>query len=453
MPATLAETAPRLDLTYLLRLAGTAALGGLLFGFDIAIITGAGPFLTTQFHLSDWSLGVAFSSLLFGCVIGSAVAGRVTDLLGRRRLLLWVALLFAFTSIATGLAPNFSVFLIARFLGGIAVGGASVISPMYVSEISPPSLRGRLGALYQFSIILGILASYAINYLLRNAGSSNWRLMFLTGAVPSVLFFLLLLSAPETPRFLALARRAPEALRLLSRLIGPQKAEAELAEIQASLAHNQSRWRDLLDPRIRPALMIGFCLAILVHVSGINTIIDYAPAIFTAAGWKIDAALFSTLIVGATNFVFTVASFWMIDRFGRRPLYILGSLGMTAALIGLAAICHFDLFSGPIVLVLILAYLACFASCIGPVFWTLIPEIFPNHIRGTAMTIPVLTQWIANAVVVLLFPFAFNQLGKGATFSFLAAAALAQAVFTMFFVPETKNRSLEEIAAHWNANR
>ncbi len=453
MPPALADITPHLDLRYLLRLAATAALGGLLFGFDIAIITGAGPFLTAKFHLSDWSLGVAFSSLLFGCVIGSAVAGRITDLLGRRKILLWVALLFAATSVATGLAPSFAAFLIARFLGGIAVGGASVISPMYISEIAPPHVRGRLGTLYQFSIILGILASYAINYLLRNAGPSNWRFMFLTGAIPSVLFFLLLLSAPETPRFLVMVRKTAEALRLLTRLVGPKKAEAEAAEIQASLVHAHSRWSDLLEPHVRPALVVGFCLAILIHFSGINTIIDYAPTIFTAAGWKIDAALFSTLIVGATNFVFTVASFWMIDRFGRRPLYIAGSLGMTAALIGLAVICHFNLFSGPIVLVLILAYLACFASCIGPVFWTLVPEIFPNHIRGTAMSVPVLTQWVANAVVVLLFPFAFNQLGKAATFSFLAAAALAQAIFTVFFVPETKNRSLEEIAAHWRVRR
>lgn len=450
MPATLAETSPHLDLGYLLRVASTAALGGLLFGFDIAIITGAGPFLSADFQLGDWSLGLAFSSLLFGCVIGSVIAGRVTDLLGRRRLLLWVALVFALTSIATTFAPDFRTFLIARFLGGLAVGGVSVISPMYVAEVAPPNLRGRLGALYQFSIILGILASYAINYLLRNAGHLNWRLMFLTGAVPSVIFFFLLLSAPETPRFLALAGRGPEARQLLTRLVGPRQAETEVAEIEASLAHMQSHWRGLLDPHLRPALIVGFCLAILIHVSGINTIIDYAPGIFTAAGWKIDAALFSTLIVGATNFVFTVASFWMIDRFGRRPLYIFGSLGMAAALIGLAAMCYLNLFRGSVVLVLILAYLACFASCIGPVFWTLVPEIFPNHIRGTAMTIPVLTQWVANAVVVLLFPFAFNQIGKAVTFSVLAVAALAQAVFTISFVPETKNRSLEEIAAHWN---
>jgi SP family arabinose:H+ symporter-like MFS transporter len=242
-------------------------------------------------------------------------------------------------------------------------------------------------------------------------------------------------------------------LQILTRLVGSQQAKAELAEIEASLAHTQGRWRDLLDPRLRPALVVGFCLAILIHFSGINTIIDYAPAIFTAAGWKIDAALFSTLIVGATNFVFTVASFGMIDRFGRRPLYITGSLGMTAALIGLAAMCYMGRFSGSLVLVLILVYLACFASCIGPVFWTLVPEIFPNHIRGTAMTVPVLTQWVANAVVVLLFPFAFNQIGKTVTFSVLAVAALAQAVFTIFFVPESKNRSLEEIAEHWQTRR
>ncbi len=444
-----AEVDPKINLPYVIYLAAAAALGGLLFGFDIAIITGAGPFLTEHFRLNDLSLGVAFSSLLFGCVLGSAAAGRVTDRYGRRKILLWVAVVFALTSIATGLAPVFALFLGARFLGGIAVGGASILSPMYVSEVSPPTIRGRMGALYQLSIILGILISYAINYLLRNVGTSNWRWMFLTGAVPAIFFFLLLLRAPETPRYLMIAGRPAEAFRILERIAGPQQAEFEVSEIRASLSRTQNRWRDLLDPDVRPAVLVGFCLAILIHISGINTIIDYAPAIFQSAGWKIDAALFSTLIVGLTNFAFTLVSFWIIDRFGRKPLYIAGSLGMAAALIGLTIICSLGLFQGWIVLVLILAYLACFASCIGPVFWTLVPEIFPNHIRGTAMTVPVLTQWIANALVVLFFPLAFNQVGKSVTFAFLAVASIAQAIFTVFFVPETKNKPLEEIEQYW----
>jgi len=438
-----------INLRYVIFLAATAALGGLLFGFDIAIITGAGPFLIQHFNLSDLSLGWAFSSLLFGCILGSAVAGRFTDLYGRRRLLLWVAVLFATTSVATGLAAGFTSFVVARFLGGLAVGAASLISPMYVSEVSPPTLRGRMGTLYQLSIVTGILASYCINYLLRNIGPDNWRWMFITGVIPSVLFFVLLLSAPETPRYLFMANRPREAYVILERIAGPERAEFEMAEIKASLQVKRGGWSDLLQPGIRRAVLVGFCLAILVHFSGINTIIDYAPAIFRSAGWKIDAALFSTFIIGLTNFSLTLVSFWIIDRYGRRPLYIVGSLGMTAALLCMLLVVATGHFQGVIVLFLILAYLAFFCSCIGPVFWTLVPEIFPNNIRGTAMSVPVLTQWVANALVVLFFPFAFNRIGKGVTFGFLALMALSQAIFTWFFVPETKNTPLEEIEAFW----
>ncbi len=441
----------QINLRYVVSLAAAAALGGLLFGFDIAIITGAGPFLTRQFHLNDFSLGVAFSSLLFGCVLGAALAGRITDRLGRRKVLLWVAVVFAITSAATALASSFFSFTVARFLGGIAVGGASILSPMYVAEVSPAPVRGRLGALYQFSIILGILLSYAINYLLRNSGPANWRWMFATGALPALLFFILLMRAPETPRFLVKAGREPEALAVLKKIGGDATAALHVSEIRASLAGRRDRWRDLNHPAIRRAVIVSFFLAILIHFSGINTVIDYAPAIFQAAGWKIDAALFSTLIVGVTNFAFTVLSFWMIDRFGRKPLYIVGSCGMALALLCLTAASWTGYFRGTIVLVLVLTYLACFASCIGPVFWTLVPEIFPNHVRGLAMTVPVLTQWIANAVVVLLFPTAFHQVGKSATFAFLAVMALLQAVFTWRFLPETRGKSLEAIEAHWES--
>ena len=221
-----------INLRYLLFLAATAALGGLLFGFDIAIITGAGPFLTQYFKLDDLSLGWAFSSLLFGCVIGSTIAGRLTDRYGRRRILLWVAVLFAATSVATGLAPTFIMFVVARSLGGLAVGGASILSPMYVAEVSPPSLRGRMGTLYQLSIVVGILVSYCINYLLRDAGAANWRWMFITGVIPSLIFFVLLLRAPETPRYLYRAGRTREAFVVLERIAGRESAEFEIAEIR-----------------------------------------------------------------------------------------------------------------------------------------------------------------------------------------------------------------------------
>jgi SP family arabinose:H+ symporter-like MFS transporter len=438
-----------MNLRYVLFLACTGALGGLLFGFDIAIITGAGPFLTRQFALSDISLGWAFSSLLFGCVLGSFFAGRMTDRFGRKRMLVWVAALFAVTSVATALAPNFFLFVTARFLGGLAVGAVSLLSPMYVSEVAPPSIRGRMGTFYQLSIIAGILVSYGINYLLRNMGADNWRWMFGTGIVPSAIFLVLISLAPETPRFLVRVGKRSEAFALLARIENEQSAQAEISAIEATLRVGRQSWNKLTRPGVRRALAVSVCLAILVQVSGINTIIDYAPAIFLSSGWKVDAALFSTLLVGVTEFLSTLIAFWVIDRYGRKPLYVTGSLGMMASLGGLLAASLAGAFHGALVLVLILVYLTFFCACVGPVFWTLVPEIFPNDVRGRAMTAPVLVQWVANAVVVLFFPYAYHVIGKAATLGFLALMCLLQAVFTWRFVPETKNRPLEEIEQHW----
>ena len=371
------------NLRYVIFLAATAALGGLLFGFDIGIITGAGLFLTQHFGLSDLSLGWAFSCLLFGCMLGSAVAGRLSDFYGRRKVLLWVAVLFAVTSAATGLAPTFTTFVIARFVGGLAVGTASLVSPMYVAEVAPPKLRGRLGTLYQLSIVTGILVSFCINYLLRGSGPDNWRYMFMSGVIPSILFLVLLLRAPETPRFLLRAGRHAEALIILERIAGKENAKHEMIEIEASFHAKRGAWADLLSPGIRRAVLIGFGLAILIHFSGINTIIDYAPAILHSAGWNIDAALFSTFVIGLTNFALTIVSFWTIDRYGRRPLYIIGSLGMAVSLLLLMAVVMTGQFRGMVVLVLILSYLVFFGSCIGPVFWTLVarnfPQPYPRH--------------------------------------------------------------------------
>ena len=440
-----------INLRYVVFLACTAAMGGMLFGFDIAIITGAGPFITRAFHLGDLGLGWAFSSLLFGCVIGSAFAGKLADRYGRRRLLIYVALLFASTSIAAGLAASFSGFVAARFIGGLAVGGVSLISPMYVAEVAPPSIRGRLGTLYQMSIVTGIIVSYGINYLLRDAGANNWRWMFLTGVIPSALFLVFVALAPETPRFLAMAGKPQEALGVLQRIAGRETAERELSEITASLHNRSQAWGGLLRPGVRRALLASAGLAIFVQVSGINTIIDYAPAIFQSAGWKVNAALASTFVVGITNLLFTLISLWAIDRYGRKPLYITGSTGMAICLLGLLVTVLEGRFEGPVVLVLILAYLAFFSACIGPVFWTLVPEIFPNDVRGIAMTVPVLLQWIANAIVVLLFPYAFHVLGKDFTFTFLMLMSLAQGAFTWRYVPETRNKRLEEIEAYWTS--
>jgi sugar porter (SP) family MFS transporter len=438
---------------YVAFLGSTASLGGLLFGFDIAIITGAGPFLSKEFSLTDLGLGWAFSSLLFGCALGCFFAGRLTGRFGRRKLLIAVALLFAATSVATGLAPNFTAFVTARFLAGLAVGGVSLLSPMYVAEVSPSAIRGRMGTLYQLSIVVGIIISFGINYLLRNTGPNNWRYMFITGVVPSGVFLLFVSLAPETPRFLAMKGKYREAFAVLERTSGTDSARMQISEIKANLHMEERTWRCLLRPGVRRALAVSACLAILVQVSGINTIIDYAPAIFQSAGWKMNGALAATIIVGVTEFLFTLVSFLVIDRYGRKPLYVVGSFGMALSLIALVVAVLMGKFHGTVILAIILTYLAFFSACIGPVFWTLVPEIFPNDVRGTAMIVPVLIQWCANAVAVLLFPMAFHVAGKAFTFGFLALMALGQGIFTWLFVPETKNKRLEEIEGYWNASK
>ena len=257
------------------------------------------------------------------------------------------------------------------------------------------------------------------------------------------------LLAPESPRFLALAGQHDAAFVVLERIGGAATARTQLDEILATLHTGERNWRALLRPGVRRALIVSLFLAVLIHVSGINTVIDYAPAIFQSAGWKIDTALASTFLVGITELLFTVASLWMIDRFGRKPLYIGGSFGMAVALVLLVITVLTGHFQGYLVLALILAYLAFFCACIGPVFWTLVPEIFPNDVRGMAMTFPVLLQWVANALVVLLFPYAFHVIGKSFTFGFLAAMCICQGLFTWFYVPETKNKRLEEIESYW----
>jgi SP family arabinose:H+ symporter-like MFS transporter len=434
---------------YLILLTSVAALGGLLFGFDIAIITGAAPFIQEYFDLDEFTLGWAVSSLLWGCIFGAALAGRITDMYGRKTILIVVAVLFTITSVGTGLAPDINIFVLARFLGGFAVGAASILSPMYISEIAPARSRGRLVALYQLSIVIGILISYFINYLLHDIGDTNWRWMFLTGTIPSLVFFILLFLVPETPRYLYKKGDREQSYKILMKINGQEEADKAIRQIEESLSDTHIRFRQLLQPGYRHMMWVGFGLAVFVQISGINTIIDYAPIILKTAGWKIDVALFSTFVIGFVNLIFTLVSLWAIDKYGRRPLYIIGSAGMTLMLIGLTVANLIGRFEGPIVLVFILIYIAFFAACIGPVFWTLVAEIFPNKVRGTAMSVPVFTQWIANALVVMFFPWMLLHAGGTITFGFIALMALGMMLFTIFFVPETKGQSLEEIEKIW----
>jgi MFS transporter, SP family, arabinose:H+ symporter len=441
-----------INLRYTLLITSVAALGGLLFGFDIAIITGAAPFIQDFFQLGNLGLGWAVSALLWGCIPGAILAGKITDAWGRKNLLLGVALLFILTSIATGMAPNLTSLIIARFFGGIAVGAASMVSPLYISEISPPGIRGRLVALYQLSIVTGILISYLINYLLHDIGEDNWRWMFISGTVPSLLFFILLFFVPETPRFLYMHGDRKKSFEILARISGRDQAEIFIRQIGESLEEKSSQFSMLFQPGFRRMMWVGFGLAVFVQISGINTIIDYAPIILKTAGWKIDVALFSTFIIGSVNFIFTLVSLWAIDKFGRRPLYLVGSAGMALMLLGLTVANMLGRFEGMVVLIFILIYIAFFAACIGPVFWTLVSEIFPNRIRGVAMSVPVFTQWVVNALVVLVFPWMLNVAGGSFTFGFLALMALLMFLFTIKYVPETRGKTLEDIEKYWLDN-
>jgi MFS transporter, SP family, arabinose:H+ symporter len=426
-----------------------ATMGGLMFGFDIAIISGAVPFIQPYFGWNELQLGWGVSSLLVGAIIGAFGSGVLSDKYGRKNVLIVVALFFAVSCTITALATSSVIFISARLFGGLAVGAASVLSPMYVAEVAPAKNRGMLVSIYQLAIVLGILCSYTINYGLHNI-DNNWRWMFATGIVPSVLFFVGLLFIPESPRWLYNAGLKEESLKVLTRIGGESLAKVEVLEIAESLKGNTASVsiRELFKPSARKVMLIGFILAVLVQISGINTVIDYAPKILLAAGVEINNALLQTSLVGLINFIFTFVAILFIDRVGRRSLYLIGSMGMVITLLMLA-VSFFLKMEGIFTLICILMFIAFFASCIGPVFWTLVSEIFPNKIRGKALAFASFTQWIFNFLVVLLFPHFLASIGGTKTFLFLALMSLLQWLFTYMYVPETKGKSLEEIEQLW----
>lgn len=427
-----------------------ATMGGLMFGFDVAIISGAVPFIQPYFGWNELQLGWGVSSLLVGAIIGAFGSGVLSDIYGRKKVLIFTALFFAVSCAFTAIASSSFIFISSRLFGGLAVGAASVLSPMYVAEVAPPKNRGMLVAIYQLAIVMGILCSYTINYGLHNI-DNNWRWMFATGIVPSVLFFVGLFFIPESPRWLFKAGRKTESLKVLTRIGGESLAKAEIVEIAESLKGDSTTVSigELFRPSSRKVMIVGFFLAVLVQISGINTIVDYAPKILLAAGVEINNALLQTSLVGLINFIFTFVAIFFIDKIGRRSLYLIGSMGMVITLLMLAVSFYFKM-EGIFTLVCILSFIAFFASCIGPVFWTLVSEIFPNRIRGKALAFASFTQWIFNFLVVLLFPHFLASIGGAKTFLFLAVMSLLQWLFTYFYVPETKGKSLEEIEQIWN---
>jgi sugar porter (SP) family MFS transporter len=436
--------------TYLWFISMVATIGGLMFGFDVGIISGAVPFIQPYFGWNELQLGWGVSSILLGAIIGAFGTGTLTEKYGRRRLLISVALLFAISCTGMALARTQLFFISFRVLGGLAVGAVSVLSPMYVAEVAPPRIRGTLITIYQLAITFGILVSYLVNFALHDV-ENNWRWMFATGLFPSLVFFTGLLFIPESPRWLVKAGFREKAMTVLQRIGGKEFAGSELDEIEKSLqgTGQGSALRLLFSRRYRKVILLGLLLSLFVQISGINTVVDYAPKILITAGLEIRNALLQTSLIGMVNFAFTFFAVWLIDRLGRRTFYIIGSSGMAVTLLMLAAAFHFEM--NPILTTAcIMLFIAFFASCIGPAFWTLVAEMFPNRIRGQAVALASFTQWVFNFLVVLLFPYVLNALGGASTFLFLAGMSFIQLLIAWSLIKETRGKSLEEIESLWS---
>jgi SP family xylose:H+ symportor-like MFS transporter len=463
-PATVAtvDINAELHLGYLWTIAFVAALGGLLFGYDWVVIGGAKPFYEAWFHLnSDTLVGWANSCALIGCFAGSLLAGQASDRIGRKRVLVLSALLFAISSVLTGWAPSFAAFITWRITGGVAIGLASNVSPMYIAEISPAAWRGRLVSLNQLAIVIGILCAQIANWRIAHkvppglrgavlAASWNaqygWRWMFTAVAVPAVIFLATAPFIPESPRWLAARLRPEQAIDVLRRIGGASYAKAELESIENSLGGpaEEARWHELFAPACRKLLLIGMALAVLQQGSGINILFNYAEEVYRSAGYGVNDIMFNIVITGAINLLFTIAAMLLVDRFGRRRLMIFGCLAIGASHLA-ASLAYRAHLQGFWVLVLTLCAIACYAMSLAPITWVLITEIFPNRLRASAVSISVATLWVASFLLTYTFPVLNQSFGTSGAFLIYALICFAGAAFVFLSVPETKGRSLERL--------
>jgi sugar porter (SP) family MFS transporter len=428
-----------------------AAIGGLLFGFDTAVINGAIVFIKQQFSLSDSQTEIAASSLLLGCVVGASIAAFTSDRFGRKRVLLGAASLFTLSSIGAALPRNLMEFSAARLLGGIAIGIASTLSPLYIAEISPAQKRGLLVSLNQLAIVSGILLSYSVNYLLTGAGPTNWRWMFASAALPSLAFLLTLLFIPESPRWLVQKGREQEAKHLLAQMVGPQAAAEEIDAIRAAISEESG---DLLDPTFRKALIVAIVIALFSQFTGINTIIYYGSIVFLehVPHQTASTALWANVIIGVINFAATIAGMLLIDRAGRKSLLISAFGGMALSLVAVSAAIRFQA-SGMIVLIFVLTYVACFAVGVGTGTWVLMAEICPTRVRGRAMSLATVCLWCGTLLVTLTFLSLVTLFTAAGVFLLYAGVCIAAFLFVWRSVPETKGRTLEEIEKFWLSQR
>ncbi|WP_234047666.1 sugar porter family MFS transporter [Chryseobacterium paridis] len=428
-----------------------ASVGGLLFGYDTAVISGAIGFMRTYYHLSDLMTGWVASCALLGCIIGAMYSGALSDRIGRKKVLMLSGLLFTISSVGTSLAPNLWIFVVFRIIGGMGIGIASMLSPMYISEMAPAAIRGRLISIFQLGIVTGILVIYFVNAYIAGIHdeswnvSTGWRWMFGSGIIPSIIFILLLLTVPESPRWLAGQKRETEALVILETINDSVTAQWELDSIRESLKDERPfSFSTLKEPKLKRALVIGIFLAIFSQITGINAIMYYAPEIFKSTGVGSDSAFMQTVLVGIINVAFTFVAINYVDTWGRKKLLLLGISGMAICLF-IVGFAFFNEQKGYLILIAILGYIACFAMSLGPLAFVVIAEIFPTKARATAMSVATFFLWSAVFLVSQTFPVLIGTIGNAYTFWLYMGIAVIALLFIWRVVPETKGKSLEEI--------
>jgi sugar porter (SP) family MFS transporter len=449
---------------YTIRVALTVALGGFLMGFDASVISGVVTFIEPEFDLTKIELGWSVASLTLTATLAMMVSGPLSDRLGRRPVLKIAAVLFASSAVASAVAPNFVTLVAARMLGGFGVGAALIIAPMYIAEIAPAAMRGRLVSFNQLNIVIGISAAFFTNYLILRLGQSdlawaealrlgewNWRWMLGVEALPAIFYFLALFAVPESPRWLVMNGKDDDARRVLAKVGDSAQAEADIRAVKASLHDERSTeraaLRELFQPAMRRVLLIAVTVAILQQITGINSVFFYAPMIFEQSGIGTDASFMQAVLVGLVNLVFTVLAILFIDRLGRRPLLGAGLTGIAACMLLLSYGFGAADMNPKIILVGILGFVASFAISLGPVMWVLFSELFPNRVRGIAISFVGLINSAVSFLVQLVFPWELQNLGNSVTFLIYGLFAIVGLIIVMRLLPETKGKSLEELEA------
>lgn len=430
--------------SYIIFISLIAAFGGLLFGFDIAVFSGTIPFIQPYYELTEAQLGWTGSSLYIGCIIGTLFTGYATDRFGRKPLLIVAAGIFTISSILMGWAGSYNMLIFWRIVAGIGVGAASMLSPLYIAEISPASIRGRMVSINQLTIVIGILLAYFINYLLADV-ENNWRWMFTSGAIPSALFFLCIFLVPESPRWLVSKGHVEKAKAVLQKVNGESRVSEDIRAIQAGVRGEvKGKLSDLIQHGVTFVVLLGITMAVFQQISGANAVFFYAPIIFEKAGMDVKDQLFQQIMIGAINLVFTLVAMQLVDKLGRKKL-MLGGSSLMAVWLFLVGMCYyFNLFEGYWLTFFVLAFIATYATTLAPVTWVLISEIFPTRIRGVAVSVSTCMLWVACFALAYGFPVLIEWLNAPQTFFLFSGICLLYFFILLRFAPETKGKTLEQ---------